>query len=83
MPNTASGGARPLNEYSFIYTLNIARSAAHRLSFRGAGLPRAAPGGATGVEFAEHAGGGRGIPRAEFAQAAPGGQSGRARVAPA
>jgi len=36
----------------------------------GAGLPRAAPGGAMDLESGEHADGGRRIRRADFAQAA-------------
>jgi len=68
MPGAASGGARPLNDYPFIHASNSAQ----RVSFRGAALPRAAPGGAMDVESGEHAvGGGRRIPRADFVQAAP------------
>jgi len=43
----------------------------YRLAFRGAGLPRAALGGAINVESREHADRGRRIPRADFARAAP------------
>jgi len=49
---------------------NSARTVAHRLSFSGAGLPRAAPGSAMDVESGEHAARGRRIPRADFARAA-------------
>jgi len=42
-----------------------------RLRFAARAGPGRRPGGAIDVEFREHAGGGRRIPRADFVQAAP------------